>query len=91
MGIKPDWPLPPVVQEFIRLRNPEVYRLQAGGTLYGLVAHRYPPTPLPTTPPPLPKRECPRLSWNVRRFQFLPLRPPINNLTNRSPPLTNVQ
>lgn len=38
-----DWPLPYVVQEFIRLDRPEVYRTYAaGGTLFGWVARRFP-------------------------------------------------
>jgi hypothetical protein len=38
-----DWPLPLVVQEFIRLEQPEVYRLfGAGGQLFGWVARRFP-------------------------------------------------
>jgi hypothetical protein len=38
-----DWPAPLVVQEFIRLERPEVYRLYAaGGQLFGWVARRFP-------------------------------------------------
>lgn len=37
------WPRPLVVQEFIRLERPEVYRLYvAGGELFGWVARRFP-------------------------------------------------
>lgn len=39
----PNWPRPFVVQEFIRLERPEVYRLYcAGGELFGWVARRFP-------------------------------------------------
>lgn len=38
-----DWPTPFVVQEFIRLEAPEVYRTYcAGGELFGWVTRRYP-------------------------------------------------
>jgi hypothetical protein len=44
-----DWPLPLVVQEFIRLERPEVYRLYgAGGQLFGWVARRFPPGATPS-------------------------------------------
>jgi hypothetical protein len=37
------WPLPLVVQEFIRLERPEVYRIYAaGGELFGWVVRRFP-------------------------------------------------
>jgi hypothetical protein len=37
------WPRPLVVQEFVRLERPEVYRLYAaGGRLFGWVARRFP-------------------------------------------------
>jgi hypothetical protein len=39
----PNWPRPFVVQEFIRLEVPEVYRLYcAGGELFGWVTRRFP-------------------------------------------------
>lgn len=39
----PNWPLPYVVQEFIALEQPEVYRTYcAGGELFGWVARRFP-------------------------------------------------
>ncbi|TCO93356.1 ATP-grasp domain-containing protein [Chthoniobacter flavus] len=42
-GEPPNWPRPFVVQEFIRLERPEVYRLYgAGGELFGWVARRFP-------------------------------------------------
>lgn len=38
-----DWPRPLIVQEFIRMERPEVYRLYAaGGQLFGWVARRFP-------------------------------------------------
>jgi hypothetical protein len=38
-----DWPRPLLLQEFIRLERPEVYRLYAaGGDLFGWVARRFP-------------------------------------------------
>ncbi|MDB5294482.1 MAG: hypothetical protein JWO31_465 [Phycisphaerales bacterium] len=38
------WPRPLVVQEFIRMERPEVFRLYAaGGHLFGWVARRFPP------------------------------------------------
>ena len=38
-----DWPLPLVLQEFIRLQRPEVFRLYgAGGSLFGWVVRRFP-------------------------------------------------
>lgn len=43
MRLPADWPLPLVVQEFIRLDRPEVYRTYgAGGELFGWVARRFP-------------------------------------------------
>jgi hypothetical protein len=37
------WPLPLIVQEFVKLQRPEVYRLYAaGGCLFGWVARRFP-------------------------------------------------
>lgn len=42
-AIPRDWPLPLVVQEFIRLERPEVFRLYgAGGAVFGWIARRYP-------------------------------------------------
>ncbi len=39
----PNWPRPFIVQEFIRLERPEVYRTYcAGGELFGWVARRFP-------------------------------------------------
>jgi glutathione synthase/RimK-type ligase-like ATP-grasp enzyme len=39
----PNWPRPFIVQEFIRLERPEVYRrYAAGGELFGWVARRFP-------------------------------------------------
>ena len=39
----PDWPRPFIVQEFIRLEHPEVYRTYcAAGELFGWVARRFP-------------------------------------------------
>lgn len=39
----PNWPRPFIVQEFIRLERPEVYRVYcAGGELFGWVARRFP-------------------------------------------------
>lgn len=39
----PNWPRPFVVQEFIRLERPEVYRLYcAGGEIFGWVVRRFP-------------------------------------------------
>jgi hypothetical protein len=39
----PNWPTPYILQEFIRLERPEVYRLYcAGGDLFGWVARRFP-------------------------------------------------
>jgi glutathione synthase/RimK-type ligase-like ATP-grasp enzyme len=47
----PNWPRPFVLQEFIRLERPEVYRLYcAGGEIFGWVARRFP-------------AECPETSW----------------------------
>jgi hypothetical protein len=44
------WPLPYLVQEFIRLDRPEVYRLYcAGGDLFGWVARRF-PADVPVSP-----------------------------------------
>lgn len=41
----PNWPRPFIVQEFIRLEPPEVYRIYcAGGELFGWVARRFPST-----------------------------------------------
>ena len=41
----PRWPRPFVVQEFIPLERPEVYRVYcAGGELFGWVVRRFPPT-----------------------------------------------
>jgi glutathione synthase/RimK-type ligase-like ATP-grasp enzyme len=38
-----DWPKPYVVQEFIKMESPEVYRTYcAGGELFGWVARRFP-------------------------------------------------
>lgn len=43
MTLPRDWPLPLIVQEFIRLERPEVYRLYgAGGQTFGWVARRFP-------------------------------------------------
>lgn len=43
MVLPKDWPMPLVVQEFIALERPEVYRLYgAGGQLFGWVARRFP-------------------------------------------------
>ena len=43
MTLPASWPLPLVVQEFIKLPRPEVYRLYgAGGRLFGWVARRFP-------------------------------------------------
>lgn len=43
MSLPRGWPLPLVVQEFIRLDRPEVYRTYAaGGRLFGWVARRFP-------------------------------------------------
>ncbi len=40
----PNWPMPFVVQEFIRLDQPEVFRTYAiGGEIFGWVARRFPP------------------------------------------------
>jgi glutathione synthase/RimK-type ligase-like ATP-grasp enzyme len=42
--IPDDWPVPFVVQEFIRMPEPEVYRLYgAGGELFGWNVRRFPP------------------------------------------------
>ncbi|HEX4120823.1 MAG TPA: hypothetical protein VH619_09425 [Verrucomicrobiae bacterium] len=39
----PNWPRPFIVQEFVRLERPEVYRIYcAGGELFGWVARRFP-------------------------------------------------
>jgi glutathione synthase/RimK-type ligase-like ATP-grasp enzyme len=39
----PNWPRPFIVQEFVRLERPEVYRVYcAGGELFGWVARRFP-------------------------------------------------
>jgi hypothetical protein len=44
-----DWPRPYLVQEFIRLERPEVYRTYAaGGELFGWVARRFPPEARPS-------------------------------------------
>ncbi|MBP3959539.1 hypothetical protein J8F10_30210 [Gemmata sp. G18] len=44
------WPVPFVVQEFVRLERPEVYRIYAaGGTTFGWMARRY-PTDASTSP-----------------------------------------
>jgi hypothetical protein len=43
MALPKSWPLPLVVQEFVRLDRPEVYRTYAaGGELFGWVARRFP-------------------------------------------------
>jgi glutathione synthase/RimK-type ligase-like ATP-grasp enzyme len=43
MTLPKDWPRPLVVQEFIRLERPEVFRLYgAGGHVFGWVARRFP-------------------------------------------------
>ncbi len=43
MTLPKHWPFPLVMQEFIRLERPEVYRLYgAGGHLFGWVARRFP-------------------------------------------------
>ena len=43
-AIREDWPLPFVLQEFIRLPQPEVYRVYCvDGELFGWNARRYPP------------------------------------------------
>ena len=40
--LPPEWPTPYVVQEFVRLERPEVYRTYAAsGTLFGWLARRY--------------------------------------------------
>ena len=44
LALPADWPTPLVVQEFIRLERPEVYRLYgAGGQLFGWVVRHFPP------------------------------------------------
>ena len=41
--VPPNWPTPYVVQEFIELKQPEVYRTYcAGGGMFGWVARRFP-------------------------------------------------
>jgi glutathione synthase/RimK-type ligase-like ATP-grasp enzyme len=73
-----DWPLPLIVQEFIRMPRPEVYRLYAaGGQVFGLVARRFPPqaTPSPwdahapgtSRPEPRRPRPFPRRRRRCRR------------------------
>lgn len=43
MALPRSWPLPLVVQEFVRLERPEVYRTYAaGGALFGWVVRRFP-------------------------------------------------
>lgn len=43
LALPPGWPRPLVVQEFIRLDRPEVFRLYAAGSwLFGWVARRFP-------------------------------------------------
>lgn len=43
MVLPKEWPLPLVIQEFIRLERPEVYRTYAaGGELFGWVVRRFP-------------------------------------------------
>jgi len=43
LALPAGWPTPLVVQEFVRLDRPEVYRLYAaGGRLFGWVARRFP-------------------------------------------------
>jgi hypothetical protein len=43
MTLPREWPLPLIVQEFIKLEHPEVFRLYgAGGHLFGWVARRFP-------------------------------------------------
>lgn len=43
MTVPEGWPRPLVVQEFVRVERPEVYRLYgAGGRLFGWVARRFP-------------------------------------------------
>ncbi len=43
MTLPKSWPMPLVMQEFIRLENPEVYRVYvAGGELFGWVVRRFP-------------------------------------------------
>ena len=50
MTLPRDWPRPLVVQEFIRLERPEVFRLYAaGGDIFGWVVRRFPAS-LKTTP-----------------------------------------
>jgi glutathione synthase/RimK-type ligase-like ATP-grasp enzyme len=45
----PNWPAPYVVQEFIELKQPEVYRTYcAGGEMFGWVARRFPPGSKPS-------------------------------------------
>lgn len=44
-----DWPRPYVLQEFVRLERPEVYRLYgAAGELFGWNARRFPPEIAPS-------------------------------------------
>ncbi|QEL16133.1 ATP-grasp domain-containing protein [Limnoglobus roseus] len=50
MELPKNWPVPLVVQEFIRLEQPEVYRTYAaGGQLFGWVVRRFPPG-VPSSP-----------------------------------------
>jgi hypothetical protein len=56
MALPRDWPLPLVVQEFIRLERPEVYRLYGvSGQMFGWVARRF---PLGTEPSPWVAHAC---------------------------------
>jgi hypothetical protein len=49
MVLPGDWPAPLVVQEFVRLERPEVYRLYgAAGELFGWVVRRFPPGAKPS-------------------------------------------
>lgn len=49
MVLPKDWPVPLVVQEFVRLDPPEVYRTYvAGGRQFGWVVRRFPETIAPT-------------------------------------------
>jgi hypothetical protein len=43
MKLPKDWPVPLVVQEFVKLERPEVFRLYgAGGRVFGWIARRFP-------------------------------------------------
>lgn len=44
MQLPKDWPIPLILQEFVKLERPEVFRLYgAGGRVFGWVARRFPP------------------------------------------------